>query len=131
MADAKEYISCPDELGCIHVSEDVLAVTAAVAALEVEGVGALAANVGSDIAELLAGRKNLSKGVRVSMEGDVMTVDISLLVKYGSNVQSTARKVQDAVMDAIVNASGFAVSTVNVHVTGVTFSGTKKGKREG
>ena len=29
MADGKEYISCPDELGSIHISEDVLAVTAA------------------------------------------------------------------------------------------------------
>lgn len=130
MADGKEYLSCPDELGCIHVSEDVLAVTAAVAALEVEGVGALAANVGSDIAELLAGRKNLGKGVRVTMVEDTVTVDISLLVKYGSNVQSTARKVQDAVVDAIANASGFVVSTVNVHVTGVAFSPAKKGKRE-
>ena len=61
MADGKEYISCPDELGSIHISEDVLAVTAAAAALEVEGVGSLAANLGSDIAELLAGKKNLSK----------------------------------------------------------------------
>ena len=34
MADGKEYISCPDELGSIHISEDVLAVTAAAAALE-------------------------------------------------------------------------------------------------
>ena len=46
MAEGKEYISCPDELGSIHISEDVLAVTAAAAALEVEGVGSLAANLG-------------------------------------------------------------------------------------
>ena len=41
MAEGREYISCPDELGTIHISEDVLAVTAAAAALEVEGVGGL------------------------------------------------------------------------------------------
>ena len=56
MAEGKEYISCPDELGTIHISEDVLAVTAAAAALEVEGIGGLAGNLGSDLAELLAGR---------------------------------------------------------------------------
>ena len=67
MAEGREYISCPDELGCIHISEDVLAVTAAAAALEVEGVGSLAANLGSDIVEMLAGRKNLGKGVRVTV----------------------------------------------------------------
>lgn len=32
MGDGKEYISRPDELGNIHISEDVLAVIAAAAA---------------------------------------------------------------------------------------------------
>lgn len=128
MAEGKEYISCPDELGAIHISEDVLAVTAAAAALEAEGVGALAANLGSDIAELLSGRKNLSKGVRVSVTEDSVTVDISVLVKYGSSVQEAARRVQDAVAEAITNASGFAVSAVNVHVVGVVFHTVKKAK---
>ena len=44
MADGKEYVSRPDELGNIHISEEVLAVIAAAAAMEVEGVGSLAAN---------------------------------------------------------------------------------------
>jgi uncharacterized alkaline shock family protein YloU len=128
MADGKDYISCPDELGCIHISEDVLAVTAAAATLEVEGVGSLAANLGSDIVEMLAGRKNLSRGVRVSMNEDQVTVDVTLLVKYGFSVQDTAKAVQDGVAVAIENASGFHVSTVNVHVAGVTFDHAKKAK---
>lgn len=126
MADAKEYITCPDQLGTIHISEDVLAVTAAAAALEVEGVGGLAANLGSDIAEMLAGRKSLSRGVRVAVEENTVGVDISLLVKYGSNVQETAKAVQDAVATAIANASGFTVDGVNVHVVGVAFPTGKK-----
>lgn len=69
MADGKEYISRPDELGNIHISEDVLAVIAAAAAMEVEGVGSLSANLGSDIAELLGGKKNLSKGIHIAVGG--------------------------------------------------------------
>ena len=126
MADGKDYISCPDELGCIHISEDVLAVTAAAAALEVEGVGSLAANLGSDIVEMLAGKKNLSKGVRVTVADNSVTVDISILVKYGSTIQDVAKAVQDAVFTAIENASGFTVEAVNVHVAGVTFEHPKK-----
>ena len=126
MADGKDYIICPDELGSIHISEDVLAVAAAAAALEVEGVGGLPGNLGSDIAELIAGRKNLSKGVRVNVTGEGAIVDVSVLVRYGSSVQKVAREVQDAVATAIGSASGFTVDTVNVHVTGVTFDGPKK-----
>ena len=128
MAEGREYISCPDELGTIHISEDVLAVTAAAAALEVEGVGGLPGNLGSDLAELLAGRKNLSRGVRVTVAEDSATVEISLLVKYGSSVQESAKAVQTAVGEAIANASGFTVSAVNVHVAGVTFPAQKKSK---
>lgn len=128
MADPKEYITCPEQLGDIHISEDVLAVTAAAAALEVEGVGALAANLGSDIAEMLAGRKNLSKGVRVEVLNNTVNVDISLLVKYGSNVQESAKAAQDAVASAIANASGFEVESVNVHVVGVAFPPNQRNK---
>ena len=38
MGEGKEYVSRSDELGNIHISEEVLAVIAAAAALEVEGV---------------------------------------------------------------------------------------------
>ena len=129
MADGKEYVSCPDELGSIHISEDVLAVTAAAAALEVEGVGSLAANLGSDIAELFSGRKNLSKGVRVTVWESGVAVDISLLVKYGATVQEVARAAQDAVAAAIENATSFQVTAVNVHVAGVTFDHLRKPKQ--
>lgn len=126
MADGKDYISCPDELGTIHISEDVLAVTAAAAALEAENVSSLAGNLGGDIVELLAGKKNLSRGVRVSVTEGSVSVDISVLVKYGASVQETAKRVQDAVAVAIENASGLNVEGVNVHVAGVTLDRSKK-----
>ena len=116
-------------MGSIHISEDVLAVTAAAAALEVEGVGGLPGNLGSDIAELLAGRKNLSKGVRVNVTDERATVDIMVMVRYGSSVQKVAREVPDAVANAIDSTSGLTVETVNVHVTGVTFDQPKKARQ--
>ena len=75
----KEYVTRSDELGNVHISEEVLAAIAAAAALEVEGIGGLAANLGSDIAELL-GKKNLAKGVRVKMEEEKVEVELSVKV---------------------------------------------------
>jgi len=121
MADAKEYISCPDELGTIHISEDVLAVTAAAAALEVEGVGGLSGNLGSDLMEVLAGKKNLGKGVRVTMTDNMVRADVAILVKYGFSIQEVAQQVQNGVSAAIENASGLTVESVNIHVSGVAF----------
>ena len=121
MADGKEYVSRPDELGNIHISEEVLAAIAAAAATEVEGVGSLAANLGSDIAELLGGKKNLSKGVHITVEEESVRVDVSILIKYGYTIIDVAKEVQNAVFSAIENTSGLTVECVNVHVLGVAF----------
>ena len=120
MADAREYVSRPDELGNIHISEEVLAVIAAAAALEVEGVSSLAANLGSDIAELL-GKKNLAKGVRVKMEDDKVVVELSVLMSYGHTIPEMCRAVQEGVKNAVESMTGLEVSAVNVNVGGVTF----------
>ena len=121
MSESKDYISRSDELGNIHISEDVLAVIAAAAALEVEGVGSLSANLGTDLVEMLGGKKNLSKGVRLSVEDGNITVDLSIMVKYGYVVPEVAKQVQDGVHTAIENMSGLTPACVNVHVAWVTF----------
>lgn len=125
MADGKEYVSRPDELGNIHISEEVLAVIAAAAATEVEGVGSLAANLGTDIAELL-GKKNLSKGIHITVEEESVRVDLSILIKYGYTIIDVAKAVQDAVYAAVENTTGLTVESVNVTVAGVAFERESK-----
>ena len=122
MGEGREYVSRADEMGNIHISEDVLAVMAAAAALEVEGVGSLAANLGNDIVEMLGGKKNLAKGVRVSTNEDgSLTVDIAILVQYGFVIPDVAKAVQDAVYTSVESMSGLTPECVNVNVSGVTF----------
>lgn len=120
MAEGREYISRPDEMGEINISEEVLAMISAAAALEVEGVSALGAGVGNDMAAA-AGRKGLARAVRLSIEEDKVTVDIAILVSYGYAVPAVARAVQDGIISSVENTSGLHVSCVNVSVTGVTF----------
>ena len=120
MGEGKEYVSRSDELGNIHISEEVLAVIAAAAVLEVEGIGGLAANLGTDLAELL-GKKNLSRGIRIQMEADHVMVDLGILVKYGFTIPDVARAVQEAVAGSIEATSGLTVAAVNVTVGGVVF----------
>ncbi len=120
MSEMKEYISRADELGNIHISEDVLAVIAAAAALEVEGVHGLAANLGSDLAELLGGKKNLAKGIRIQVADQAVSVDISIVVKYGYLIPDVAKAVQDAVCSSMESMSSLTVTAVNVNVSGIS-----------
>ena len=75
----------------------------------------------NDIAELLGGKKNLSKGVHITVEEESVRVDVSILIKYGYTIIDVAKEVQNAVFSAIENTSGLTVECVNVHVLGVTF----------
>ena len=120
MSENKEYVSRSDELGNIHISEEVLAAITAAAALDVEGVSGLAANLGSDIAELL-GKKNLAKGVHVRMEDDKVEVELSVLMGYGHTIPEIGRAIQDGAKSAIESMTGLEVSVVNVSVAGITF----------
>ncbi|MEG1857580.1 MAG: Asp23/Gls24 family envelope stress response protein [Pseudoflavonifractor sp.] len=122
MSENRDYVSRPDEMGNIHISEEVLAVIAAAAALEVEGVGSLSPNLGNDIVEMLGGKKNIAKGVRVSMnEDDSINVDVAVLIKYGYTILDVAKQVQNGVFSAIENMSGLTPACVNVSVGGITF----------
>lgn len=122
MSENRDYISRPDEMGNIHISEDVLSVMAAAATLEVEGVGSLSANLGNDIAEMLGRRKNLARGIHVSSNEDgSLNVEVSILIKYGYTILDVAKKVQDAIQSGIENMSGLTAASINVNVTGVIF----------
>ena len=120
MGEGKEYISQAEEMGTIHISEEVIASIAAVAAVEVEGVGSLSANLGTDIADLI-GKKNLSKGVRLEIAENEVVVTVSVLVKYGYAIHEVARAVQDAVMASVEDTTGLKVTAVNVNVCGISF----------
>lgn len=125
MGEGREYISHTEEMGSIQISEDVIAIIAAMSASEVEGIGNLAANIGNDIAEFL-GKKNLSRGIKVQISENTVTVDVAILVKYGYTIPETAKHVQDAIYNGLEAMAGLTVRAVNVHVGGIVFEKVTK-----
>ena len=120
MGECKEYISRPDEMGNIHISEEVLAVIAAAATQEVEGVSSLAGGLTGELAELVAGKK-LNRGIDIKVNEESVAIRVAILVKYGYVIPEVGRAVQDAVMSAVETTTGLKVEFVNVHVAGVAF----------
>ena len=80
MADNKEYLVQAQENGSILISEEVIASIAALAVREVEGVYGLSTTASFDIANIL-GKKNLRKGIRVSINDDEIAIACNLVVK--------------------------------------------------
>ena len=119
MGENKDYLSAIQENGSIHISEEVIASIAALAASEVEGVCGLSANFGSDIAEML-GKKNLGRGVKIAISGDTVAIDCYVVALFGYSVIDIAKNVQERVTTAVESMTGAKVSGVNVDICGIT-----------
>jgi uncharacterized alkaline shock family protein YloU len=118
MGENKDYITYTDEKGSVNISEEVVAIIAGGAALEVEGVAGLYSTPGRDLAELL-GKKNLSRGVRIQMENEAIHAEIYIMVSLGTTISEIGAHVQNAVATAIESTTGMTVSGVNVHICGI------------
>ncbi len=96
----------------LKISEDVMITVAKLAALDVKGVASLA----GEISKL---KKN--GPIKIKIMGDVVAIDISIIIKNTEKACVVAQDVQNAVKENVQNMTGVAVARVNVTISGVVF----------
>lgn len=102
----------------ITYANEVVAIIAGVAAGEVEGIAGMCSVSGIDI---LGRNKNITKGVKVEIGTEEASVDLYIVVEYGTPIQKAAQDAQENVRKAIETMTGLHVVRVDVHVQGVSF----------
>ena len=107
-----------DSKGSVQIADDVVAVIAGLAATEVKGVYAMAGNITNEIMSKV-GRKNLSKGVKISVNGNRVKIALAIMMEYGYNIPGTSSKVQDRVKSAVENMTGLTVTDVDIRIASV------------
>jgi len=110
------------KIGEVQIADEVVAIIAGLAATEVAGVDSMAGKITNELVGKL-GMKNLSKGVKVEVTEEHVSVDLSLNVKYGFNIPEVSEKVQEKVKAAIENMTGLTVLDVNIRIAGVNLEG--------
>lgn len=110
-----------DASGEMLITDEVVAIVAGMAAVEVEGVSGMSGGFAGGIVEAF-GRKNLSKGVKVETLEEETSIDLYVIVKYGYRIPDLAWRIQEKVKESVESMTGITVSTVNIHVQGVDFS---------
>ena len=108
-------------MGEVRIADEVVAIIAGLAATEVDGVDSMAGNITKELVGKL-GMKNLSKGVKVDVTEEHVSVDLSLNIKYGYNIPDVSERVQDRVKSAIENMTGLTVLDVNIRIAGVNIN---------
>lgn len=103
----------------IEISNDVIAVIAGVAVSEVQGVASMSGGFAGGITEVLSGKKNMAKGIKVDKTENTAKIDVNIIVEYGSRIPDVAFEIQNRVKKSVESMTGFKVEEVNVHVQGV------------
>ena len=117
--------------GTVSFATEVVATIAGLAATEVDGVASMI-SPSAGLADMFSRKsnRNLTKGVRIDLEDNRVSVDVTITVDYGSPVPDVARNIQENVKKAIETMSGLDVRNVDVHVTGISFEREQRANAE-
>lgn len=110
------------QYGHISVAEEVIATSAGYAAIECEGLAAMASRrqVVDRLTEVF-GRENPGRGVEVRLDGEELHVDLFVVVSYGMNIYETAQTIRQKVHYVLSGTVGVEPTTINIYVQGVKF----------
>ena len=104
--------------GNIKISDDVIATISTIAVSEIDGVHGMGGSFAGDIVEKFS-KKSLTKGVKSTVEGDTVCIDLNIIVKYGVRIPEIAWNIQENVKKSVESMTGLTVAKVNVRVVGV------------
>ena len=125
-----EEISIGEDNNQIKIADDVVAVIAGIAVSEVPGVAEMAGGFAGGITEVLSGKKNLAKGIKVEASEKETKIDVNIIVEYGIRIPDVAFEIQNRVKKAVEQMTGLNVTEVNVHVQGVNTDVKEETKTE-
>lgn len=83
-------------------------------------VGLAPKNLAAGIAAAIV--KDSMQGVSVKSDGKNVTIDLYIIVEYGTRISSVADSVASAVKYQIEKTTGLHVKSVNIHVKGLRIS---------
>jgi uncharacterized alkaline shock family protein YloU len=106
--------------GQIRIADDVIASIAGTAAMEADGIVALAG--GSAIIDKLSKKaKRNGHGVAISVEDKSVSVELNVCVAYGCSIRTAAEEAQSKVKDAVETMTGLKVERVNINIAAIEF----------
>lgn len=111
-----------ESVGNVRISVEVVSTIAGIATAELEGVAGMYSSFAGGIAEKLGAKKSPSKGVKVDMTEDTVSIDLYIVVDYGVRIPELAWEIQENVKNNVETMTGLEVEKVNIHIEGVSFA---------
>ena len=108
-----------NDLGTVFITEDVLLKVVGYAALECYGIVAMSSKRAKDGLVEWLGRENLTRGVQIRSVGDMLDVDLFIIVEYGISISEVCKTIVETVRYKLEVMAGVSVRKVNISVEGI------------
>ncbi len=105
--------------GDITITDEAIAVVAGFTALDCYGVVDLVNKKATDNFPELFNRQSLGRGIKLTTLGNRITIDLSVILKYGVSINAVADSLKKSVKYSVEKFTGMIVDAVNVQVIGV------------
>lgn len=110
-----------ESFGTVKIADDVVAMIAALAATEVDGVTSMNGNMANEFLSRV-GVKGFAKGSKVEIFNKKVKVELAITMEYGFNIPATCQRVQNRVKNSIENMTGLEVTDVNIRISGINMT---------
>lgn len=108
-----------NEYGTISIDNEVIARIAGLAAMDCYGiVGMAIRNVKDGFVQLLK-LESLTKGIKLTINANKVSLDFHIIVEYGTNISAIADNLISTVKYKIEDSIGLQVEHINIFVEGV------------
>lgn len=108
-----------NEYGTILIDNEVIARIAGLAAMDCYGiVGMAIRNVKDGFVQLLK-LESLTKGIKLTVNANKVSLDFHIIVEYGTNISAIADNLISTVKYKIEDSIGLQVEHINIFVEGV------------
>lgn len=114
-----------ENMGIVKISDEVVSVIAGLAASDIKGIVGMSAGLAGGITQIFNGKRNVAKGVKVTVGEESAAIDLVVVVEYGVKIPEVAAAVQDSVKRAVESMTGLVVSAVNVYVQNIVLPKTE------
>ncbi len=124
----EEAVLKPDpakEGDSIRISSEVIAVITSIISSDIPGVAGMSGGVVGGIAERL-GRKDMTKGIKVQVDENKVSIDLNIIVEYGVSIVDTTDKLKKEIRGNVEKTTGLKVETIDINVQGISVPGEEE-----
>jgi uncharacterized alkaline shock family protein YloU len=119
------------DIGRVEISPRAIATIVASAVCQCYGVVGMAPrNLRDSVVQVLR-TEDQHKGIEVQIGPAEITIDLYVVIEYGTRIATVARNIMESVKYAVEQAVGLPVAAVNVHIQGLRVTDQRLGGHAG